>query len=128
MNLRISNSRVMEIGFETQPCYVISVAARIVGVHAQTLRYYERLGLVEPARSSGNIRLYSPKDVQLLLRIKSLMEDLGVNLAGVEVIIRMSRRMAEMEQEVQRLMARIEGTGELDRNASTKRGRSSHGH
>ena len=116
MNPRTDRSRAMEAGLETQPCYVISVAARIVGVHAQTLRSYERLGLVEPARSNGNIRLYSPKDVQFLLWIKSLMEDLGVNLAGVEVIIRMSRRITQLEREVQRLTARMQGARESSRN------------
>lgn len=85
------------------PCYVISVAARMVGVHAQTLRYYERIGLVEPARSRGNIRMYSPFDVQRARWIRSLIDDLGMNLAGVDVIIRMSARIADLEREVQRL-------------------------
>ena len=112
---------------DTQPCYVISIAAGMVGVHAQTLRYYERLGLVEPARSGGNIRLYSLRDVQRLLWVKSLMEDLGVNLAGVEVIIRMSRRMAEMERELQQLLSRLAESNERDRKAPPKRGRSGYG-
>lgn len=85
------------------PCYVISIAARMVGVHAQTLRYYERMGLVEPCRSGGNIRLYSRRDVERLRRIKELMDDLGINLAGVEVVLRMLERMDEMEEELRRL-------------------------
>ena len=85
------------------PAYVISVASRLVGVHAQTLRTYERLGLLDPARSPGNIRLYSPADVQRAQWIRSLIEDLGINLAGVEVIIRMSQRIQRLEQEVRRL-------------------------
>jgi MerR family transcriptional regulator/heat shock protein HspR len=88
---------------DDDPCYVISVAARMVGVHAQTLRYYERVGLVEPARSRGNIRMYSPLDVQRARWIRSLIDGLGMNLAGVDVIIRMSARMADLEREVQRL-------------------------
>lgn len=88
---------------DDDPCFVISVAARMVGVHAQTLRYYERVGLVEPARSRGNIRMYSPMDVQQARWIRSLIEDLGMNLAGVDVIMRMSAQMAELEQEVLRL-------------------------
>ena len=68
-----------------EPCFVISVASRMVGVHAQTLRYYERIGLVAPARSRGNIRMYSPLDVQRAKWIKSLIDDLGINLAGVDV-------------------------------------------
>jgi len=83
---------------DSQPRYVISVAARMLGVHAQTLRYYERAGMIEPSRSRGNRRLYSMEDIERLRRIKTLIDDLGVNLAGVEVIIRMSERMAEMER------------------------------
>ena len=83
---------------DSQPRYVISVAARMLGVHAQTLRYYERAGMIEPSRSRGNRRLYSMEDIERLRRIKTLIDDLGVNLAGVEVIIRMGERMAEMER------------------------------
>ncbi len=95
---------------KSEPLYVISVAARMIGVHAQTLRYYERGGLIAPSRSQGNIRLYSEQDIARIRHIKTLMEDLGVNLAGVEVIIRMAQQMVamqhrieEMEQEIQRL-------------------------
>ena len=94
---------------EDEPCYVISVAARMVGLHAQTLRYYERIGLLRPARSRGNIRMFSPQDVQRARWIKSLMDDLGINLAGVDVIIRMSRRMAELERRVQELTTKHGG-------------------
>ncbi len=88
---------------EREPRYVISVAARIIGVHAQTLRYYERMGLIEPSRSQGNIRLYSDSDIERLRHIKALMNDLGVNLAGVEVILHMAERMAEMERQMHQL-------------------------
>ena len=90
------------------PCYVISVVARIVGVHAQTLRYYEQMGLIAPSRTRGNVRLYSAKDVERARRIKTLMEDLGINLAGVEVVLRMAERMAEMEEQVRRLTEELE--------------------
>ena len=83
---------------DSEPRYVISVAARMLGVHAQTLRYYERAGMIEPSRSRGNRRLYSMDDIERLRRIKTLIDDLGVNLAGVEVIMRMGERMAEMER------------------------------
>ena len=83
---------------ESQPRFVISVAARMLGMHAQTLRYYERAGMIEPSRSRGNRRLYSMEDIERLRRIKTLIDDLGVNLAGVEVIIRMGERMVEMER------------------------------
>ena len=92
---------------EDEPCYVISIAARMVGVHAQTLRYYDRVGLMEPARSRGNIRMYSPRNVQHARWIKSLIDDLGINLAGVEVIMRMSARMAQLEREIDELRAQL---------------------
>jgi MerR family transcriptional regulator/heat shock protein HspR len=86
-----------------QPVYVISIAARMVGMHAQTLRQYERIGLVEPKRSGGNIRLYSRADVARLRQVQRLISDLGVNLAGVEVILRMNEKMREMESELEAL-------------------------
>ena len=92
---------------DDEPCYVISVAARMIQVHSQTLRYYEREGLLEPARSRGNIRLYSQRDIEKLRRIKTLTEDLGINLAGVQVVMRMMDRMAEMEKEIQQLTAQV---------------------
>lgn len=96
---------VREAGDE--PCYVISVAAKLVALHPQTLRYYERLGLVVPARSRGGIRLYSPSDVQRLQRIARLIDQLGVNLAGVEVILHMTDRMAELRRELDQMQAQL---------------------
>lgn len=94
---------------EDRPSFVISVAARLVGVHAQTLRTYERMGLVEPARSRGNIRLYSRRDVVQLRWMKSLVEELGINLAGAEVILRLARRVEELERQNRVLVARLDG-------------------
>ncbi len=88
---------------EREPRYVISIAARMVGVRTHTLRYYERVGIVGPSRSRGNIRLYSESDIAQLRRVKTLMDDLGVNLAGVEVIMRMMQRMLELQGQVQEL-------------------------
>jgi len=85
-----------------EPCYVISVAARMVALHPQTLRYYERMGLLQPHRSRGNRRLYSPRDIERLQAISRLVDDLGVNLAGVEVIFNMRRKMREMQEEMER--------------------------
>jgi len=79
--------------------YVISVAARMASVHPQTLRHYERVGLINPARTGGNIRLYSDEDIHRLRQIKRLMEELGVNLAGVEVIMNMTDRMERQQRE-----------------------------
>ena len=89
------------------PCYVISIAARMVGVHAQTLRYYERVGLVMPSRSGGQRRLYSPKDIQILKRIKTLSDDMGVNLAGVELVLKLIDRMNQMEHQMTRLLDEV---------------------
>ncbi len=85
---------------DNDPCFVISVAARMVRVHTQTLRYYEREGLLEPARSRGNIRLYSQKDIEKLRSIKSLTDELGINLAGVQVVMRLMERISDLEKQV----------------------------
>ncbi|MDP7618930.1 MAG: MerR family transcriptional regulator [Dehalococcoidia bacterium] len=90
-----------------EPLYSIRVAARLVGLHVQTLRYYERSGLVSPQRSAGNVRYYSNGDVEHIRRIKSLVDELGVNLAGVEVIIRMGEQMAHMENAILALEAKV---------------------
>ena len=89
--------------------FVISVAARLVGVHEQTLRYYERAGLVEPARSKGRIRLYSLHDLERVRQIRRLTDEMGVNLAGVEVIMRLTDRIRELEERSRNLQARCGG-------------------
>ena len=99
----------------SEPRYIISIAADMLGVHVQTLRYYERAGVIEPSRSRGNRRLYSQEDIERLRRVKTLMEDLGVNLAGVEVIMRMGQRMVEMEREIQELEGRVKRLTESQR-------------
>ncbi len=91
----------------TEPCYVISVAARMLGIETYTLRYYERIGVVEPHRSQGNIRLYSERDIDLLRRVKTLVDDMGVNLAGVEVILRLAQRVSELQNELKELQAEV---------------------
>ncbi len=93
---------------EDEPCYVISVAARMIGVHAQTLRYYERAGLLAPSRSRGRIRLYSQSDIGRLRQIQSLINDLGLNLAGVEVMLRMNERMRQMEAEMEAMRSELQ--------------------
>lgn len=86
-----------------EPVFIISVAARMLGVQTQTLRYYERLGLIMPARTGGNQRVFSRADIERVRRIRSFMDDLGVNLAGVEVILRLLDRLSESESVVERL-------------------------
>ena len=100
--------RNYQTNFEEEPCYVISVAARMVGMHAQSLRHYERVGLVRPSRSQGRQRLYSAADVARLRQIQRLIQDLGVNLAGAEVIIRMNERIRQMEGEMRQLRADLQ--------------------
>src|SRR5438445_3606399 len=87
--------------------FVISVAARLVGVHEQTLRYYERAGLVEPARSKGRIRLYSLHDLERVRQIRRLTDEMGVNLAGVEVIMRLTDRIRVLEEHINELEAEV---------------------
>jgi MerR family transcriptional regulator/heat shock protein HspR len=97
---------------EVEPRYVISVAARMVGVQTYTLRYYEKIGIIEPSRTRGNIRLYSDEDIAFLKQIRTLVEDLGINVAGVEVILRMARRMAELQHRIEQLEAGHKESGE----------------
>jgi MerR family transcriptional regulator/heat shock protein HspR len=92
----------------TEPRYVISIAAEMLGTQSYTLRYYERVGIIKPSRSRGNIRLYSDMDIALLRRVRTLMEDLGVNLAGVEVIMRMSQQIAQLQRATEELEAELE--------------------
>lgn len=86
-----------------EPCFAISVAARIIGVHAQTLRHYERVGLIWPSRTSGRQRLYSMADIERIKRLRTLTEDMGVNLAGAEVALKLMAHIEELEGEVARL-------------------------
>jgi MerR family transcriptional regulator, heat shock protein HspR len=83
--------------------FAISVAARMLGVHAQTLRAYERQGLLTPSRTKGRIRLYSIDDIRRAQQIRRLIEDLGVNLAGVEVILQLTERIRDLEEEIEGL-------------------------
>ena len=83
--------------------YHISVVSKMVDLHPQTLRTYEMMGLVMPARSEGGVRLYSADDIERLQRIQRLVDELGVNLAGVEVILNMRERMEQMHRDMEML-------------------------
>jgi MerR family transcriptional regulator/heat shock protein HspR len=107
-------------GLPSNAAFVISVAARLVGVHEQTLRYYERAGLVEPARSKGRIRLYSLYDLERVRQIRRLTDDMGVNLAGVEVIMRLTDHIRELEQQIAGLEDEV---GQLRADGPSPRGR-----
>lgn len=90
------------------PLYMISVAARMVNLHPQTLRHYEKIGLVEPARSPGGTRMYSPRNIEKLKKISGLIENLGVNLAGVEVILKMSKQIEELQTKIKAIEAQYQ--------------------
>lgn len=90
--------------------YIISIAAQRAEVHEQTLRHYERLGLISPARkgsSPHSPRLYSDRDIDRVMHIRRLMRDLGVNLAGVEAILHMKDRMEQMQEDLEKEMTEL---------------------
>jgi MerR family transcriptional regulator, heat shock protein HspR len=104
-----------------RPLYVISVAAELVDMHPQTLRLYERKGLIEPSRSAGKTRLYSQRDIEHLKEIRRLTQELGVNLAGVEEIIRLRKRLDtlqdQMEGRIDALQVQIQDSVQAYQNA-----------
>jgi MerR family transcriptional regulator/heat shock protein HspR len=88
--------------------FMISVAAQLAGMHAQTLRTYDRLGLVTPQRTSGGGRRYSSRDVELLREVQRLSQDEGVNLAGIKRIIELTNQVEELQQRVSEMAAELE--------------------
>ena len=104
--------------------YMISAVAQKYNIHPQTLRLYEREGLLKPSRTEGNTRLYSEEDLEQLETILSLTRDLGVNLAGVEIILNMRRKMEQMQGEVNEFMEYVKhelarGLGDWEQRLST---------
>ncbi len=100
-----------------KPLYLIGVVADMLKVHPQTLRLYERKGLIRPSRTVGRTRMYSEEDVDDVRRILRLTRDLGVNLAGVEIILKMRRQMLLMQQELEELASYVRqqpGSGPQD--------------
>ena len=93
-----------------EPVYLISVVAKILDIHPQTLRQYERENLICPSRSNGRIRLYSQRDIDKIKLILRLTRELGVNLAGVDIILRLKNNVDEMEQEMNALRAELTKT------------------
>jgi MerR family transcriptional regulator/heat shock protein HspR len=98
----------MERKKKGKAAYMISVVAETYDIHPQTLRLYEREGLLKPSRSDGNTRLYTQEDLERLELILNLTRDLGVNLAGVEVILNMRQRLEEMQREMQEFVEYVE--------------------
>ncbi len=91
-----------------KPLYVISVAAELVDMHPQTLRLYERKGLIEPSRSAGKTRLYSQRNIEQLREIRRLTQELGVNLAGVEEIIKLRRTLDDLQARMERRIGTLQ--------------------
>jgi len=90
-----------------EPVFLISVVAKILNIHPQTLRQYEREGLVEPGRTDGKVRLYSQRDIDRIKSILRLTRELGVNLAGVDIILRLKDRIEELEVDIDGLNRQI---------------------
>ena len=102
--------------------YMISSVAELYGLHPQTLRLYERVGLLKPSRSQGNTRLYTDADLERLEVILTLTREMGVNLAGIEIILNMREKMAEMQQQMQAFTVFVRQ--ELSRNLDSTRHKS----
>jgi MerR family transcriptional regulator, heat shock protein HspR len=88
---------------QDEPVYYISVAARLITAHPQTLRMYERVGLVRPCRTPQGLRLYSERDIERLRQIQRLTQEMGVNLAGVDVILKLLDQITDLKAQVERL-------------------------
>ena len=85
----------------SEPLFVISVAARLVEMHPQTLRKYEREGLIAPSRTSGNLRLYSDRDIERLRQVKYLAEQRGLNLAGVQLALELTHQVQDLKERIE---------------------------
>lgn len=94
-----------------KPLYMIGVVAEMLNVHPQTLRFYEKKGLVRPSRTVGRTRMYSAENIDELARLLRLTRDLGVNLAGIEIILKMRRRMLEMHKQIEDLVSYLREDG-----------------
>ncbi len=103
-----------------KPLYVISVAAELVDMHPQTLRLYERKGLIEPSRSAGKTRLYSHRNIEQLREIRRLTQELGVNLAGVEEIIKLRDKLDRLQSNMESRIGQLQG--ELEHRMTGIRG------
>jgi MerR family transcriptional regulator/heat shock protein HspR len=95
----------------SKPVYMIGVVAEMLKVHPQTLRFYEKKGLVRPGRTEGQTRMYSEEDLEEIARLLRLTRDLGVNLAGVEIILKMRRRMTDMQRQIEDLVGYLRESG-----------------
>lgn len=110
----------METNSYIEPVYLISVVADILGVHPQTLRQYEREGLIKPSRTNGKIRLYSQKDINHIKYVLTLTKEIGVNLAGVDIILQLNKRIEELEKDMYIYKNKIKSINSLSVVPDTK--------
>jgi MerR family transcriptional regulator/heat shock protein HspR len=104
------NAPMVEGVAEDAPVFVISVAATLAGMHPQTLRQYDRMGLVSPGRASGRGRRYSARDIAMLREVQRLSQDEGINLAGVKRILELESHVAALQQRLSEVLAELEAT------------------
>ncbi len=112
-----------------EPVYLISVVAKALNIHPQTLRQYEREGLVTPSRTEGKMRLYSQRDIDRISMILRLTRDLGVNLAGVDVILQFKEKIEELERDIEELRSKLreyQNYSTIDMNKNLVKKRSSY--
>ena len=110
----------MEKNSYIEPVYLISVVADILGVHPQTLRQYEREGLIKPSRTNGKIRLYLQKDINHIKYVLTLTKEIGVNLAGVDIILQLNKRIEELEKDMYIYKNKIKSINSLSVVPDTK--------
>jgi len=108
-------------GSEERAVYIISVAAELAGVHPQTLRIYERKGLLQPHRTSGNTRRYSERDIELLREIQDLTQERGINLAGVKAIIELQSELDALRAEAEELQRQLRASRRAAQKAKAER-------
>ena len=110
----------METNSYIEPVYLISAVAEILNIHPQTLRQYEREGLIKPSRTNGKIRLYSQKDIDHIRYVLSLTRDKGVNLAGVDIILQLNQRIEVLENDIHIYKTKIKSINNLSVVPDTK--------
>jgi len=103
-----------------EPVYLISIVSSMLNIHPQTLRQYERDGLIKPSRTQGRMRLYSQRDIDKMKMILRLTRDLGVNIAGIDVILRLKEQMEEMELEIERLKNELNSVNRMGSVSKSK--------
>lgn len=110
----------METNSYIEPVYLISAVAEILNIHPQTLRQYEREGLIKPSRTNGKIRLYSQKDIDHIKYVLTLTRELGVNLAGVDIILQLNKKISSLEEEIQEYRTKIKNINNMSVVPDTK--------